>query len=109
MLQIGLIGSALGRKRPNRRWPKPAFIRLGPKADKLLRCRECPLCAKTDLYAAAKRILFDRLLGSNERRLAKSSCGGKLGHSFCLTGHSAVGTLEMLNERCFSHKKWVAK
>src|SRR5271169_3458952 len=26
--------------------PKPAFVRFGPKVDKLLRCSECPLCAR---------------------------------------------------------------
>jgi hypothetical protein len=39
-------------------------VRFGPKADKMLRCRECPLCATSGLMRRSKtEYLFGRLVG----------------------------------------------
>jgi hypothetical protein len=47
--------SALGHKRTSHRGPKSTFVRFGPKADKMLRRRECPLCANSGLMHRSKQ------------------------------------------------------
>ena len=50
--------SEKGPKRTNHRGPKSTVVRYGPKADKMLRCRECPLCAKSGLMHRSKQHLY---------------------------------------------------
>src|SRR5450759_2501778 len=45
--------SLLGQKRTNHRGPKSTFVRSCPKADKLLRCRDCPLSVESRCGAVA--------------------------------------------------------
>jgi len=45
----------------------PVNVRFGPKADKLLRCRECPLCTIRDRCTAAKSERFEGQKETNFR------------------------------------------
>ena len=101
--------SALGHKRTDGSLAKPEQCPLWSESGQTIatqRMSDVPLATNAPQQ---KRSLFDHLLGSNERRLANHPAAANWGILSALTGHSAVGTLEMLNERCFSHKKWVAK
>src|ERR1039457_691964 len=49
--------SEKGPKRTNHRGPKSTVVRFGPKADKLLQCRDCPLCAMCGRLRVGKGFL----------------------------------------------------
>jgi hypothetical protein len=41
------------------------YVRFAPKATEIRRCREMTRCAMTDLRTAAKRPLFEHLVGKS--------------------------------------------
>src|SRR5664280_201854 len=59
----------MGHKQTNHRGPKSTNVRYCPLATKMLRCRECPLCAKSRLMHRSKTAsLFDHLVGAGDER-----------------------------------------
>jgi hypothetical protein len=57
--------SRAGSRRSRSGW----HVRFAPKATQVLRCRECPLCAKTGCEQSQQTAaLFDHLVGAGEQR-----------------------------------------